>query len=180
MSFVVTDAIRLTGSRLWGPWALTPISITPITPLNGVPRFISDLLLIVVVGTLIVVGLLFIVVWLRILIRRTTIADIAGSMLLGASALSASAGVLENLVLIALLTLQYYALIWFLRRFGLLATWTAVICAAMITRTPMTFSSWYAGRSIALILFYTAIALWALWAIVAAERKFSADQPAAN
>jgi hypothetical protein len=44
----------------------------------------------------------------------------------------------------------------------------------------MTFSSWYAGRSIALIVFYTAIALWALWVIVAAERKFSADQPAAN
>ena len=144
------------------------------------PRYISELLLIVVVGTLIVIGLVFIVVCLRILIRRTAVADIAGSMLLGVSAVSASAGVLENLVLIALLTLQYYALIWFLRRFGLLATWTAVICAAMITRTPMTFSSWYAGRSAALIVFYTAIALWALWAIVAAERKFSADQPAAN
>jgi hypothetical protein len=177
MSFVVADAIRLTGSRLWGPWALNPIFLTP---LNGVPRYISELLLIVVVGTLIVISLLFIVVWLRILIRRTTVADIAGSLLLGVSAVSASAGVLENLVLIALLTLQYYALIWFLRRFGLLATWTAVICAGMITRTPMTFSSWYAGRSIALIVFYTAIALWALWAIVAAERKFSADQPAAN
>ena len=87
---------------------------------------------------------------------------------------------LENLVLIALNTLGYYGLIWVLRRFGLLATWAAVICGAMITRTPMTFSSWYAGRSIALILFYTAIALWALWVIVAAERKFPADQAAAN
>jgi len=177
MSFVVTDAIHLTGSRLWGPWALNPISLTP---LNGVPRYISELLLIVVVGTLIVIGLVFIVVCLRILIRRATVADIAGSMLLGVSAVSASAGVLENLVLIALLTLQYYALIWFLRRFGLLATWAAVMCGAMIWRTPLTFSSWYAGRSVALIVFYTAIALWALWVIVAAERKFSADQPAAN
>jgi len=28
------------------------------------------------------------------------------------------------------------------------------MCGAMITGTPMTFSSWYAGRSVALILFY--------------------------
>lgn len=171
-SFVVLDALQLAGSRFWGPWALNPISLTP---LNGVPRYISELLFIVVVGTLVVIGLLFMVVWLRLLIRRTTVADIAGSMLLGVSAVSASAGFFENLVLIALNTLSYYALIWLLSRFGLLATWAAVMCGAMITRTPMTFSSWYAGRSAALILFYAAIALWALWMIVAAERKSYAE-----
>jgi len=167
-TFVVLGALRVAGSRLWGPWALDPISLPS---LNSVPRFIGELLLIVVVGTLTVIGLLFIVVWLRILIRRTTVADIAGAMLLGASALSASAGLFENLARIALTTLLYYGLIWLLRRFGLLAAWAAVMSGAMTTRTPMTFSSWYAGRSIALLLFYIAIALWALWVIVAAERK---------
>jgi hypothetical protein len=39
----------------------------------------------------------------------------------------------------------------------------------------MTFSSWYAGRSVALILFYTGIALWALWVIVSAERKSDSE-----
>ncbi|MBZ5580206.1 MAG: serine/threonine protein kinase [Acidobacteriia bacterium] len=167
-SLVVLYALRFAGSRLWGPWALDPI---PLASLDSVPRFISELLVIVVVGTLVVIGLLFIVVWLRILIRRTTVADIAASILLGASALSTSAGVFENLALIALTALQYYWLIWILRHFGLLAGWIADMCGAMIWRTPLTFSSWYAGRSVALILFYTAIALWALWVIVAAERK---------
>jgi hypothetical protein len=171
-SAVVLGPLHLAGSRLWGPWALSPI---PLAPLNSVPRFISELLVIVVVGTLVMIGLLFIVVWLRILIRRTMVADIAGAILLGASALSASAGVFENLVGIALTTLQYYWLIWILRRFGLLAGWAAVMSGAMIERTPLTFSSWYAGRSVALLLFYSAIAVWAWWVIVAAERKSKSE-----
>jgi hypothetical protein len=46
---------------------------------------------------------------------------------------------------------------------------------AMIERTPLTFSSWYAGRSVALLLFYSAIAVWAWWVIVAAERKSNSE-----
>jgi len=131
---------------------------------------LAELLFIVVVGTLTLTGLLFIVVLLRLLIRRTTLADIAGSVLLGASALSVSAGFLENFGRVALTTMIYYTFIWMLRRFGLLTAWVGVMAGAMLTRTPLTFSSWYTGRSLALLLVFIAIDLWALGVILAAAR----------
>jgi hypothetical protein len=45
----------------------------------------------------------------------------------------------------------------------------------MLSRTPLTFSSWYTGRSLALLLVFTAIDLWALWVILAAARTPSAE-----
>jgi hypothetical protein len=174
--FPVINALNLAGSRLWGPWALNPISLLP---LNGVARYLGELLFIVVVGTLTVTGLLFIVVSLRLLTRRTIVADIAGSVLLGASALSVSAGFLENFGRVALTTVVYYALVWMLRRFGLLTAWMGVMAGAMLTRTPLTFSSWYTGRSLALLLVFIAIDLWALWVILAAARTPSIESAGA-
>jgi hypothetical protein len=173
---VVIDVLDLAGSRLWGPWALNPISLLP---LNSVARYLGELLFIVVVGTLTLIGLHFIVVLLRLLIPRMTLADIAGSVLLGASALSVSAGFQENIARVALTALLYYNLIWMLRRFGLLTAWVGVMAGAMLTRTPLTFSSWYTGRSLALLLVFIAIDLWALWVIFAAARTSSADSAGA-
>ena len=161
---VFAFSLDLAGSRLWGPWSLDSDTLSP---LNSVAGMVSGVL----EATLIVIGLLFIVVLLRLLIRRMIVADIAGSLLLGAISLNASAGLPENIMHVAASALGFYILVWMSRRFGLLATWVLVVATGLVQVIPLTFSSWYTSRAMVTLAILTAIAAWALWVILSTQRR---------
>jgi hypothetical protein len=166
---VLVLSLELAANRLWGPWSLRTPSLLP---LNSVAFFIGEMLNKVVgTGTLLVIGFLFIVVLLRLLIRRMMVADIAGSVLFGARTLNASASLPENIVHIATGALIYCSLVWTLRRFGLLATWVLVVTVDLIQVIPLTLSSWYTGRALMELAIDAAIAAWALWVILSTQRR---------
>ncbi len=166
--YVFVFSLDLAGSRLWGPWSLYSNSLLP---LNSVAFFTGEMPWGLVQATLLVIGFLFIVVLLRLLIRRMMVADIAGSVLFAATALNASASLPENIVRVATLALEYYTLVWTLRRFGLLAAWVMVATFDLVVEIPLTLSSWYASRALVELAIVTAIAAGALWVILSTQRR---------
>ena len=165
---VFMRSLQLSGSRLWGPWSLNS---SPLTPLNSVAFFAGQMLEGLAFPTLIVIGFLFIVVLLRLLIRRMIVADIAGSLLFAALGLNASNGLPENIVRVATNALGFYALVWTLRRFGLLATWVLLAAVGLSQQVPLTLSTWYTSRALVELAILTAIAAWALWVILSTQRR---------
>jgi hypothetical protein len=67
-------------------------------------------------------------------------------------------------------TLTFYVLLLMLRRFGVLALWAGTFLFFAVT-LPISLASWYAGRSLAILLIPAAVAAWALWVILSAQRR---------
>jgi hypothetical protein len=124
---------------------------------------------------LIVIGLLLVVVLFRLLIRRVWIADTLGSALFGALAFNPANGVLVNVVIVAAFVCAFYAVVWSLRRFGLLAALAQLAAYEVVVVLPFNSSSWYAGRALVAWTVPVAVGAWALWAILSAQRKPAAD-----
>jgi hypothetical protein len=165
--FVFLYGIQLVGGRLWGPWALF---LPGLQPLDSGASFVSQMFFQALGATVQVIGFLFFLVLLRLLIRRMTIADIAGSILFGATAFNATSSVPENIVRVATSALSYYGLVWVLRRFGLLAVWTCMLAVTLVVAVPLILPSWYAGRAIVAVAIPSAMAAWALWVVLSAKR----------
>jgi hypothetical protein len=122
-----------------------------------------------VMGTVLAASL--VIVLLRLLIRRTWIADALGSVLFGAIAFNPANGALGNAIGFASQAFAFYALVWALRRFGLLAPLALVAASDVAGTVPFSLSSWYAGRSLIELAIPIAVAAWALWVILSAQRR---------
>jgi hypothetical protein len=91
-------------------------------------------------------------------------------VLFGALAIDPVNGALGNAIGVALFAFLFYALVWALRRFGLLASLAAAAFDVSIT-VPFSLSSWYASRSLIELAIPIAVAAWALWVILSAQRR---------
>jgi hypothetical protein len=167
---LVLYGIPFAASRL-GPWQLQTY---PIVVLNGVPSTVSGWFAEIALLLFVVIGLVLVVVLLRLLIRRVWIADLLGIALFGSLGLyggsvyqSAVNGLIDALV--------FGSFVWTLRRFGLLTTTTFVVAVAFSPNAPVTFGSWYAGRGLAGLGIIAAVAAWAVWVIVSAQRRPGTD-----
>jgi hypothetical protein len=123
-------------------------------------------------GSLAVVVL---VVLLRLLVRRMWLADLLGAVLLGSVLGGISGWVYQQYIGAALgAMLVGLVMLMLLRRFGLLTLWAALGMNFVVT-VPLGVVSWYAGRSLMAMLVPTAVAAWAAWVIVTAQRRPAAD-----
>jgi serine/threonine-protein kinase len=66
-------------------------------------------------------------------------------------------------------------LLWGLGRFGMLAMVPYFTTGAVMRSSTASLGSWYAGRSVVILLIPAAIAAWALWAILSAQRQPSTE-----
>ena len=144
--------------------------------LDSVASLISDWLLSMAYDFFVVIGFVLVVVLFRLLVRRVWIADIVGAILLGGLGLGSGGSVYENIIGGLVFALAFYTEVRVLRRFGLLAQATMVVVVyALLPQAPITFGSWYAGRELAGVGLMAAVAAWALWVIVSAQRRPGLD-----
>jgi Protein kinase domain len=150
-------------------------ALPPLFPLNSVAMFFSSTVFLIWYPLPVLIGFMLVVVLFRLLIRRVWIADTLGSVLLGALFFNSANGALVNGVNVAMQAFAFYALVWSLRRFGLLAPLALAVGAQIALSVPFNASSWYAGRALVAWTIPVAVAAWALWAILSAQRRPAAD-----
>ena len=117
---------------------------------------------------------LVLVVILRLLTHRVWLADVLVAVLLGAGA--TGPWLYPNLPDHFWNAMGVLALLWGLRRFGLLAMLTYFATSLGLLFTPLSLDqSWYAGRSVVILLIPTAMAAWALWVILSAQPRTASE-----
>ncbi len=147
-----------------------------LASLNSVPIFVSGLIGAVGTTLFVVIGFLLWVVLTRTLVRRAWLADVLASLAFGLGGLQTGNAV-QNAFFGLTYALLGYSMVWTLRQFGLLATlaYLAAAFTASVNTIPMTFPSWYSGRDLMTLGIPAAVAAWALWVIVSAQRRPSMD-----
>jgi serine/threonine-protein kinase len=121
-------------------------------------------------------GLLLLVVALRLVIRKIWIADWLAAFLIALSRMgSFGSGLWRNVAVVIFFTPVTRAWVWLLRRYGFLAMLVVFLTALPITGTPFLLTGWMAGQAVTLHLIPVAVAVWALWVIVSAQRRPAAD-----
>jgi len=119
-------------------------------------------------GVIFSIGIVVVVVLMRLLVRRVWIADLLTALLLGAAFFSAPLAYqypADRLYTVAIA----YSTLWLFRHFGLLAL--IMLVAGDFETLPISFTSWYAGRSLMVLAIPVALAGWALWVILSAQRR---------
>ncbi len=164
-----------------GPPAPPPFlgGFNSISSLNSAAYMTGILCNAAVVGFFDAMAYLLLVVLLRRLVRRLWIADTLGAVLVGLLSL----GIFgdsphENAVAVAFGALGGYGYVWLVRRFGLLALLSTWLTATTIAAVPLSLTSWYTGRSILAQLIPVAVATWALWVILSAQRQTTSETAA--
>jgi hypothetical protein len=106
---------------------------------------------------------------LRLLTRRVWLADVLTATLIGATA--TGPWLYPNLLDHLWNAVGVLALLWGLRQFGLLAMLTYFVTNLGFLYSPISLESWYAGRSVVILLIPAATAAWALWVILSSQPR---------
>jgi protein kinase-like protein len=164
--------------RVLRPQAIPGLPISLVSLEGGVAP-LGPLLFIAVQGLAYVIAFVLIVVLLRLLVRKVWIADTLGSVLIGALLNSGSVSVGGDALIRVYFILNAWALLWLLRRFGLLSILVAIQCEFLfVSQTPGAWDSWYKGWSLLPYGLTIGLAAWALWVIVSTQRTPSLDSAA--
>ena len=121
-------------------------------------------------GMIFAIGILVFVVLMRLLVRRVWIADLLASLLLGAGPLGGP-WVYQYPADRVYAVVVAYSSLWLFRRFGLLALVTLSVTRWAVWTLPVSLTPWYAGRSLVVLAIPAALAAWALWVILSAQRR---------
>ncbi|HXA66555.1 MAG TPA: serine/threonine-protein kinase [Bryobacteraceae bacterium] len=160
-------------------WVYAAVSAPPIVPfptaitaLDSTTHFAAGLLAHAGGVPALGMAILVLVILLRLLLRRVEIADPLTAALLALSAMALDFSNPYRFVATwAACILFFYAFLWVLRRFGLLAVMTMCLMNNLALATPFTpYTSWYAARVLVSTGIMVAIAAWALWVILSAKR----------
>ena len=124
-------------------------------------------------GIVAALGYLTLLVLGRMLFRKRWAADLVAVLAFNAmSVATVFIGNLEQrLILVALLLIPSLTWIPLMRRFGFLTLLFVWALQLGIQNTPLTATGWLANRVIAIHLIPVALAAWALWVILSAERR---------
>jgi serine/threonine-protein kinase len=123
------------------------------------------------------IGFVLIIVLLRLLLRRLWIADALGSVLIGAVLNTDTTSVESESIVRIYFVLNAWALLWLLRRFGLLSMLAAILMEfILVSQAPyVAWDSWYRSWSLLPGVLVVSVAVWALWVILSAQRSPSTD-----
>jgi hypothetical protein len=116
------------------------------------------------------IAILLLVVLLRLFISRLWLADLLASVLVSSWVFVYYSNTFQSAILGTLIIAFIYLVLWILREFGFMAALAAMITDQILTGTaPIALSSWYAGRSLVVLLVPAAVAAWAVWVVVSAR-----------
>ena len=110
----------------------------------------------------IAVGEILVLVLLRGVLRRTWLADVLFVVLLSLPSVSSPASVPSTV-------LFYAAIVWILRRFGLLALIAMTFASGSLQNVPLAAASWYVALSLTTPILIAAVAGWALYVILSSR-----------
>jgi hypothetical protein len=127
-------------------------------------------------GISVLLNCLVVVVVLRILLRKIWIADTVFAVTLGAGFLPMyfGDGPLVGYVMIGHTIALSAILLWLVRRFGLLAG-AAGLLTFYLSHVPYVPGTWFAARTLPVLLAPAAFAAWALWVIVRSQKQTTTD-----
>jgi hypothetical protein len=151
-------------------------SLVNIPALSSGRTFVATALTSITLNLFVIVALAVLVVVVRLVVHRVWIADFLVSVLVGAGI--GGVPVNEPRLYAALAVVYFagaYSLLWLLRRYGLVAAIAYLAVFTVLSMTPIDFSAWYAGRSVAVLLTTAGMAAWAVWAIHAGRRSVLAS-----
>jgi hypothetical protein len=171
-TLVISVFIALRFARLQLSPAKMPMAFT-FTSLDSTAMFVANLAGSVVTGLIFGMFFLLLVVIIRLRIRRVLLADLVASTLLAFGTMGPANLRSGTLVMAAsgLGIAMNFSLLWVLRRFGFLALLLSWILWQISVAAPISWTSWYAGRSVTLLAIPAGMAAWALWVIATGERR---------
>jgi hypothetical protein len=123
-------------------------------------------------------GTLLLMVLVRFVFRRLWIGDAAFVLLLSALHVELYTHLQQTITMAVWETLTIVAYFWILRRYGLLSLAIFGFVGSMMVYPPVDWSRWYAGRALMVQLIPVAIAAWALWVVLPAQKWASGSEPA--
>jgi serine/threonine-protein kinase len=127
-----------------------------------------------------VMAFVLIIVLLRLVLRRLWIADLLGAILIFALLNPTGAVSAQGDAIIYVVRLPIaWALLWSLRRFGLLSVLVAIQCDWLLASQVFGgWDSWYVGWSLLPWAAMVSVAAWALWVILSTQRTRFTESPA--
>jgi tRNA A-37 threonylcarbamoyl transferase component Bud32 len=124
-------------------------------------------------------GTLLLLVLARVVLRRMWVGDTAFVLLLSAFRFQIFTYLHQTIILGVWETLTVVAYLWMFRRCGLLSFAVFGCVHAIMGLTPVDWSSWYLGRALVVQLIPVAIAAWALWVVLPAQKWASGSESVA-
>jgi len=143
--------------------------LPPVETLSSAAGLTAFLTGVAALGIGFAIGIVVFVVLIRLFVRRVWIADLLAALLLGV--LFGRPWVYQYPVDRVCGVVAAYSALWLFRRFGLLALVASVVIVVAFGALPVSVTSWYAGRSVIALAVPAALAAWALWVILSAERR---------
>jgi serine/threonine-protein kinase len=125
------------------------------------------------------IGTLLILVLARLVLRRTWIGDTAFVLLLSASRFEPHTWLHQTIILGAWETLTIVVYLWMFRRCGLLSFAVFGCVYEIMLFPPVDWSSWYLSHALVVQLIPLAIAAWALWVVLPAQKWASGSESVA-
>ncbi len=123
-------------------------------------------------------GTLLLLVLSRLVLRRLWIGDAVFILLLSATGFQAYSYLHQTIILDLWETLTIVSYLWMFRRCGLLSFAVFFFVYPIMRFPPVDWSSWYFGRALVVQLIPLAIAAWALWVILPAQKWASGSESA--
>jgi hypothetical protein len=115
-------------------------------------------------------GTLLLLVLSRLVLRRLWIGDVVFILLLTASGFQAYSYLHQTIILGLWETRTVVAYLWMFRRCGLLSFAVFFFVLPIMRFPPVDWSTWYFGRALMIPLIPLAMAAWALWVILPAQK----------
>ncbi|SPF46872.1 Serine/threonine protein kinase [Candidatus Sulfopaludibacter sp. SbA4] len=160
-------------NRLPGHLAVQPFPAA--STLNGARTLCGSALVLLQDSVFLCGAFIFLIVLLRLAIRRNRAADVVFAVLYAFT--SYARPLLWHLGIAFLFA---YCAMWLLRRFGLLSFVASYFFGSIVPRLPLTVTGYFAGYSVLVIAVFVAIAAWCLYAILRAPAPFGSLSAAAR
>jgi hypothetical protein len=120
-------------------------------------------------------GVVLLVVLFRLLVRREWLADLVVSLLMSFVVASIGGTTTQTVIALLLGALRVYLMLWMMRRFGLLAMAAMWFGYYLIESTPYIPGTWFAGRTLIILLTPAFVGAWATWIIVKSRNRLSSE-----
>jgi predicted Ser/Thr protein kinase len=150
----------------------------PLTNFTALPTgsYAAEMLLTAPAAALVyLMGVVLLVVLFRLLVRREWLADLVVSLLMSFVVASIGGTTTQTVIALLLGALRVYLMLWMMRRFGLLAMAAMWFGYYLIESTPYIPGTWFAGRTLIILLTPAFVGAWATWIIVKSRNRLSSE-----
>jgi serine/threonine-protein kinase len=166
----VQVAFAVLSNALGAPFQRGVLLPLDVRALNSAADSAAVLLVFMFQALICVIGFILLIVLLRMLVRRLWVADVLASLLF--ATLFPVTNPAEEAIARVATAINGYALLWMLRRFGLLSVLAGIAAPFVALSQPFgTWGAWYANREFLADAAIAGTAAWALWVILSAPRR---------